>query len=129
MFSIAIWISPGKHKSVGKDAIDSAIINSKGFGGNNASATVIAPHIVNKILEKKHGASAMLGYHNRNEAVREKASDYDALALDGKSLPIYKFDHNVLGGDDIAFSANKIGIPGYEHDIDLNLNSPYSEFL
>ena len=117
------------HKHVGRDGIDSAIINSKGFGGNNATATVVAPHVVSSILDKKHGAKAMREYAARHEVVRDSANDYDKRALSGGGLPIYKFDYNVLDGDKIDFAADKIRIPGYEHAIDLELDSPYAEFL
>lgn len=118
-----------EHKPVGKEAIDSAIINSKGFGGNNASATVLAPHIVNKMLNKKHGAKRMQHYLSCNESVCEKAYAYDVKALNGEALPIYKFDHNVLSGEHINYQADKITVPGYDCEINLNLQSPYADLL
>ncbi|NRB42646.1 MAG: beta-ketoacyl synthase, partial [Pseudomonadales bacterium] len=45
-----------EHTEVGKTGMDVGIINAKGFGGNNATATLLAPHIVEKMLAKKHGA-------------------------------------------------------------------------
>ncbi|HEB28537.1 MAG TPA: beta-ketoacyl synthase [Porticoccus sp.] len=117
------------HIEVGAEGMDAAILNSKGFGGNNASATVIAPHIVNKMLAKKHGAKAFSAYRSRNEPVVEKAAAYDESALKGEALPIYKFDHNVLSGDDLDFSSSKIRVPGYASDIDLDVTSPYAELL
>lgn len=117
------------HIDIGARNIDSAILNAKGFGGNNASATVIAPHIVATMLANKHGAEAMTAYKIRNEAALEQAAAYDESALSGDALPIYKFDHNVLGDEDLSFSSRKISVPGYEFDIDLDLTSPYAELL
>lgn len=116
-----------KHSDVGAQAMDSTILNSKGFGGNNASATVIAPHIVNAMLEKKYGGAAITQYRKNNEPVREKAAAYDVAALKGQALPIYKFDHKVMGGDDIQMTSSQISIPGYNAVIDLEMTSPYKD--
>jgi acetoacetyl-[acyl-carrier protein] synthase len=118
-----------KHTEVGTQGIDSAILNAKGFGGNNASATVIAPHIVKKMLSKKYGSAVMSVYQQRNEAVIANAVAYDDATCRGETLPIYKFDHNVLGGDDIVFSKHAISVPGYDQAIDLDKKSPYSDWL
>tara|TARA_B110000977_G_C10908455_1_gene428225 strand:+ start:76 stop:879 length:804 start_codon:yes stop_codon:yes gene_type:complete len=118
-----------KHLNVGAQSMDSAILNSKGFGGNNASATIIAPHIVNRMLDKKYGAAARTQYRKRNESVLEKAAAYDALALNGDALPIYKFDHKVMGGDDIVMSSHRIKVPGYSEAIDLDMKSPFADLI
>ena len=118
-----------KHLNVGAQSMDSAILNSKGFGGNNASATIIAPHIVNRMLDKKYGVAARTQYRKRNESVLEKAAAYDALALNGDALPIYKFDHKVMGGDDIVMSSHRIKVPGYSEAIDLDMKSPFADLI
>ena len=46
-----------QHKEVGAKGMDAVVINSKGFGGNNASASILAPHVVEKMLRKRHGAA------------------------------------------------------------------------
>ncbi len=117
------------HLHVGAQSMDSTILNSKGFGGNNASATVIAPHIVNAMLGKKYGSAEIVKYRKRNEAVQEKAASYDALAIKGEAMPIYKFDHNVMGGDDIEISSGQIKVPGYNEAIDLHMTSPYADLI
>lgn len=118
-----------EHREVGREAIDVAILNSKGFGGNNASATVLAPHIVNKMLAKKYGSKAITSYQKNNEAVREQAAAYDERAMRGEALPVYLFDHNVLSGDDLGFTDKQISVPGYEQGIDLDIESPYADLL
>ena len=117
------------HIEVGHEGIDSTILNSKGFGGNNASAAVIAPHIVNKMLAKKHGKAAMRAYAERNEQVQQQAEAYDEAASRAEAPPIYKFDHNVLGEEDLDFSATRIIVPGYDEAIDLDVKSPYADLL
>ena len=118
-----------EHMEVGAEGIDCSILNAKGFGGNNASATVIGPHIVNKMLAKRHGREAMKGYMARHEQVLAQADAYDEAASRAEVSPIYKFDHNVLDSEDLNFSASKITVPGYAEAIDLNIQSPYSDLL
>lgn len=118
-----------EHLNVGPQALDVAILNSKGFGGNNASATLIAPHIVEKMLAKKHGAKAMSRYQEANEKVREQAAAYDESAMRGEALPVYLFDHNVLNGDDLQIDDKHIRIKGFKQGIDLDIKSPYAELL
>ena len=62
-----------QHHEVGRDAMDMAFINSKGFGGNNATGSVMAPHIVESMLEKRVGRKAFNAYLARNEKTKEKA--------------------------------------------------------
>lgn len=118
-----------EHLEVGVEGIDSTILNSKGFGGNNASAPVIGPHIVHRMLQKRYGSQEFASYLKRNEAVAAAAGEYDQAAVRGEARPIYKFDYNVLDGDDIEFSDKRIAIPGYEKAIDLDETSPYADLL
>jgi acetoacetyl-[acyl-carrier protein] synthase len=118
-----------EHKDVGLQGMDSVIVNAKGFGGNNASGVVLAPHIIEKMLAKKHGANSMKSYQDKNVQVREKAQAYDSNTLKGNTAPIYKFDHGVLSGDDLSISSDEISVPGYEHKISLKTQSPYSKLL
>lgn len=118
-----------EHVEVGIQAMDVAILNAKGFGGNNASAPVLAPHIAERMLAKKYGTKAFAAYQQRNEPVRERAQAYDTAACLAKVDPIYKFDHNVLGGDDLELSADSLKVAGYDKAIDLSIKSPYADML
>jgi acetoacetyl-[acyl-carrier protein] synthase len=48
---------------------DASFLNAKGFGGNNATATVVSPRIVSPWLEQRHGGRALAAWRERNEAV------------------------------------------------------------
>jgi acetoacetyl-[acyl-carrier protein] synthase len=123
-----LLISPD-HKEVGREGIDVAVLNAKGFGGNNASAPVLAPHIARRMLEKRHGAERMRAHAARNEAVAERARAHDEAASDGRFGMIYKFDHNVLDGADLTLTNSSIGVPGFEQVVNLELESPFREWL
>jgi acetoacetyl-[acyl-carrier protein] synthase len=81
------------------------------------------------MLEKRHGAKRMSEYWARNESVRAQAQAHDDAACDGRFELIYKFDHNVLSGDDLTLSGQQIDVPGFTSGIDLNLKSPFTEWL
>ncbi len=118
-----------EHVEVGPEGIDSAILNAKGFGGNNASAPVLSPHVVQRMLGKRHGAKAMSAWHERNHAVRERSAQYDAAACSGDLKTIYKFDHNVLSASELGLSKSAIAIPGFGQPIDLEFVSPFREWI
>lgn len=118
-----------EHIEVGARGIDVAILNAKGFGGNNASATVLAPHVVEVMLGNHHGAAAMRAWRERNEAVRARADAYDEAACAGRLEVIYRFDHEVMDGDDLNLSPSAIGVPGFGPAIDLEVESPYAAWL
>ena len=113
------------HKNVGVGNIDAVIVNSKGFGGNNASASILAPHIAEQMLLKRHGKARLTQYRQTNEAVQASCAAYDTSMLEGKNSTIYKFDHNVLGGESIAITANSIKVNGLQQVISLDLDNPY----
>lgn len=114
------------HKDVGADAMDSAIINAKGFGGNNASAVLVSPAIARKIIQGQNKSSEWKAYCKRAEKVAESAREYDQLTIKGETAPVYKFDHNVLDGDDLVYHSDHIEVPGFTQSVSLKHESPYS---
>jgi len=117
-----------EHLNVGVTGMDSVILNSKGFGGNNASAPVLAPHIVKDMLKEKFGEQKLTLWKELNQQVLAKAQAYDYSAMRGETKPCYKFNHNVLEGDDLTISASSIKIPGYKQPIDIRQQNPFSEY-
>jgi acetoacetyl-[acyl-carrier protein] synthase len=114
---------------VGRENMDVAVINAKGFGGNNATATVFAPHVVQKMLQKKHGASVMNTWQKANERVAETAAKYDQDAVRGTANPIYLFDHNVVPCEAISISKDAVKIPGYDQAITLPTANDYPDMV
>lgn len=116
-----------QHIEVGTTGMDSVLLNSKGFGGNNASAVVLAPHITTQMLEKKHGKQAMVEYFKRSEEVQQSAIEYDQQACAGLIRPTYLFGQNVLEGEQLDISAKQIRIPGYAQPVSLDISNPYKD--
>lgn len=118
-----------QHKNVGATAMDAVVLNAKGFGGNNASASVLAPHVTEKMLKRRHGADAFKNWQQKQEAVQQKSRDYDEQAQRGMAGLIYRFDHNVLGGEDLQIDRQQIRIRGHEQAVQLPADTPYADML
>lgn len=116
-----------KNKVVDPESIDASFINSKGFGGNNATAAILSPFVVKKMLRKRHGKEALLNHARLNETVVENTSDYDDDMIAGKNSVIYQFGVGVVEGEQLDISPDKIGIPGHKQDINLNIPNPYED--
>ena len=116
-----------EHKEIEPDAIEAVILNAKGFGGNNATASVLSPKITHSMLTHKHGAKAFADYQTKNEKVTEASTAYEELTNNQAITPIYKFDHNVCSGDDVKFEGNNIRIFGQTMGINLKLSNPYAD--
>ncbi len=116
-----------EHREIESDAIEAVILNAKGFGGNNATASVLSPKITHSMLTHKHGAKAFAEYQTKNEKVTEASAAYEELSNNQAITPIYKFDHNVCSGDDVKFEGNNIKISGQALDINLKLSNPYAD--
>jgi acetoacetyl-[acyl-carrier protein] synthase len=116
-----------QHKEVDPESIDVSFINSKGFGGNNATAAILAPHVVNNMMEKRHGKKAMTSHAHLNEAVQENTHDYDEEMIKGNNSLIYQFGVGVIEGDELEITPDKISIPGHSQDISLDVPNPYED--
>jgi len=114
-----------EHKEIDPEELQYTILNSKGFGGNNASATVLSPDVVVKMLQKRYSKSEWAAWQNANEAVREKQQAYDDAMIAGTEKPVYKFDHGVLNGGDVEVADREIRIAGKA--VSLDLESPFSD--
>lgn len=118
-----------KHQEVDPAKMDAVLLNAKGFGGNNATASVLSPDITRRMLEKKHGKKAMTGHSKNNENVAAGTAEYDARTLKEDVAPIYLFDHNVRDGDDLDITDREMKVKGYARSINLDLESLYPDML
>ncbi|MDX1492036.1 MAG: beta-ketoacyl synthase [Pseudohongiellaceae bacterium] len=115
------------HRDVGAEGMDAVLINSKGFGGNNATASILAPHIALRMLEKKHGKAAIAEHQQRNKAVAENTRRYDEALTAGINQTIYRFDDGVLGGESVTLSNKELGLEGISKRVDLEVANPYED--
>jgi acetoacetyl-[acyl-carrier protein] synthase len=102
-----------------------ALINAKGFGGNNATATVLSPLRTREMLAARHGDKAMARWQQSAEAVIERAAAFENACLEGSFRATYKFDHGVLGPEQVNLSTDSLLLG--EQRIDLALDNPYQD--
>jgi acetoacetyl-[acyl-carrier protein] synthase len=117
-----------QHREIDPAAVDSVFINSKGFGGNNATAAVLAPHITRQMLEKKHGKAALTRHAKLNEGVSERIAAYDESMISGENSAIYQFGAGVIEGEELEITSTSITIPGQENKVSLDVPNPYSDY-
>lgn len=109
--------------------LDVAFLNSKGFGGNNATASILAPHVVEGMLRRRYGSEAFEAYQKRREQVRAKAADYDEAALKGQFDTIYHFGEGLISESQIDINKQALSLPGFAQKIDLDFNNRFSDMV
>lgn len=87
-----------------------ALVNSKGFGGNNATATVLSPEASMKLLRRRHATGAVSQWQITNEAVEQSRRDIESARLNGDWQPMYRFNDGVLSDDDIRVESGQLVI-------------------
>lgn len=113
------------HLEVGLQGMDMALVNAKGFGGNNATALVLSPEVTCSMLRGKHGDKACLDWQARQELTQAKQAEYESQHQQGEMLPVYQFGEGVLSSEDISFTDKEIAIPGYGKAVNLKTENPY----
>ena len=116
-----------EHREVDPGQQHYAIINSKGFGGNNASATLLSPLATTRMLQQRYSKAEWQAWQGANEAVRERQQAYDEGMIAGTVNPVYKFDHGVLGDADVEYGPGFIRIGGSA--VALEMEAPYDDML
>ncbi|SDU36569.1 beta-ketoacyl synthase [Halopseudomonas salegens] len=109
--------------------LEACFINSKGFGGNNASAVVLAPQVAEKMLAKRYGEAVFADYCQRREATRSKARSYDQQALKGQLATLYHFGKGMLNDADIELSDSGIHMPGYAKSLSFKVDERFKDML
>lgn len=115
------------HQSRAPEDVEVAILNSKGFGGNNASAVVLSPTRTEAMLEKRYGADAMQAYRGKREASLTASAAYIAKADCGDYAPIYRFGEDQIQEADIEISETAVKVRGLANAIALPTENPFSD--
>ena len=108
------------NKSEEKGFFSAAFLNAKGFGGNNASALILSPEESMTLLSKKYSSTKIKNYQSANQDVVSKSTQHNKQCLRGKYNIIYKFNENVLQGEeDVMLEKNKLNLKGFKQSINL----------
>ncbi len=100
-------------------------INTKGFGGNNATGLLLSPEATWSLLEQRHGAQARARHGIAHEPVRAEQERYRGALLAGQDEAIYNFGADVVEGSELSVEREGIRIPGYPLAVSLRVPNPY----
>jgi acetoacetyl-[acyl-carrier protein] synthase len=109
--------------------MDVAFINSKGFGGNNATATLFSPNVTLSMIEKRYGNEAISSYREKLVSVEKAQQVYQEKADHAQFEIIYKFGDGVLGDEDLDITSESISMSGFSHKIDLPKHNPFKDMV
>lgn len=104
-------------------------LNSKGFGGNNATATVFAPAAVEALLQQRHGQVAWSAYCGKREAVAAVAAQYLDAARLGNLSPIYEFGNKMIDEEHVKFSEGELTVPGFSRPVKLHESEGFDDLV
>ncbi len=116
-----------EHQQRNSDDLDVAILNSKGFGGNNASAVVLSPKRTEAMMQKRYGEAAMATYREKRQQRLEKSKAYFKRADAGDYAPIYRFGEGMIEDSDITIDTTKVVIKGLTNAIELPQRNQYQD--
>jgi acetoacetyl-[acyl-carrier protein] synthase len=119
-----------EHLPVGVRGVEmkAVLLNSKGFGGNNASALVLSPEQTMSMLSQKHGKKNTVNYHKKNEAVEEAMDALDVRASRGEERIIYRFGESVMDEAAVKMTPSEVCLSAFETPVDLPTENPYADY-
>ena len=87
---------------------DIAFLNSKGFGGNNATSALISSSLTEELLQRRFTEKELKAWKNKREATLKLREKNFELAVNSDIEPIYEFDKDVLDLTDLEISKKNI---------------------
>ena len=87
---------------------DIAFLNSKGFGGNNATSALISSSLTEELLQRRFTEKELKAWKKKREATLKLREKNFELAVNSDIEPIYEFDKDVLDLADLEISKKNI---------------------
>ena len=103
-----------------------SFINSKGFGGNNASAVLLSADKANAMLGQRY-TSRFAQYIEQRETTRKNAEDYAVQADRGSLAVIYRFGEQLIDEKAVAITPTGMSIPGCNRKIEFNFKNLWQD--
>ena len=91
---------------------DVSFLNAKGFGGNNATATIASPGVAMGWLEMRHGAAALAKWRDHNETTVRQSARWDHALTAGTAEIVYRFDYEVRSEEHVRIEGETMHIAG-----------------
>jgi acetoacetyl-[acyl-carrier protein] synthase len=109
---------------------DFAVLNAKGFGGNNGTALIASPSKTMHLLRSKYSKDQINKYHKQKETIDEKLLENKNRILKGDLQSRYIFGEDVIDGiNDFEVESHQITNKLNNEKFDLQSTLPYKEFL
>ena len=119
-----------KNKRIEDDEFDFAVLNAKGFGGNNGTSLVASPSKTIKMLESKYSKSDIQKYLKKKSKTDDQLNESKQEILQGDIKSRYIFGESVIDGmNDFDIEADKITNKLNKEIFDLNSTLPYKDYL
>jgi len=109
--------------------MDIAFINSKGFGGNNATATIFSPKVSLAMMEKRYGSEAIAAYQQKLVTVEQAQQVYSDNANKGQFDLIYKFGEGMLDEAKIELTSDSLSFAEFKNSIQLPNKNPFADMV
>lgn len=109
--------------------MDIAFINSKGFGGNNATATLLSPKVTLSMLQKRYGDEVMAQYKLKHAVVESSRELNKTKADHGDFDLIYKFGENLIDENEMSLNTDNISIAEFKNTIKLPTKNPFGDMF
>lgn len=111
------------------EPMDIAFINSKGFGGNNATATVLSPKLTKQLLSKRYSQAEFANYEQQLAITTQRQIAYQQAADYGQYELIYRFGKGMIDESELNLSQQELAIPGFDQSIQLCPTNPYGDLI
>ncbi len=121
-------LTDGLHFALKSEArpLKAALINAKGFGGNNATAAVLSPAATGDLLKSRWGQVNIAG----SDEVQAKQARYRHEVDRGTIEILYHYGEQIVEGEDLMIDAETLKVPGFGEPLALNLaKKKYEDLL
>jgi len=114
------------HLSVDPQKLDAVLINSKGFGGNNATSLVLSPQQTMTMLSQRYGQAKIKTYWHKNEKIAARQAEVDTQTCQGNERIIYNFGQTMMDPADVTMTTESIRLSEFAEAITLPMVNPYA---
>ncbi|MDH5561637.1 MAG: beta-ketoacyl synthase, partial [Deltaproteobacteria bacterium] len=108
------------HLEYSKEHFEASLVNTKGFGGNNATGVILSPEKTKELIRHKAGEKSFSTYQKKNEKIKKTAEEKEQEKMRGEYNLIYRFGEKVIEGEDLRFEENRIHVKGFKNPVDLD---------
>ena len=119
-----------QNKKFEEDEFDFAVLNAKGFGGNNGTSLVASPAKTMELLQGKYSSKEIKKYQAQKQSIDNQLLENKNKILQGDTMSRYIFGEHVIDGMN-HFEVESHQITNKLNDEKFNLESilPYKDFL